>query len=90
MFFSPRESGPSLPRSSATYSSTPSTSFTSGRLNMITITTTATNMITTIGSAMMNHSRKVMGSPVSSSSSCRPIRFGGLPMGSRRPPTVMP
>ena len=90
MFFSPRVSGPSLLRSSATYSSTPSTCFTSGRLNSVTMIITATNITSTIGSAMTNHSRNVIGSPVSSSSSSRPIRLGGLPIGSSRPPTVIP
>ncbi len=90
VFFSPRLSGPSFLRSSATYSSTPSTCLTSGRFMSITITTTATNITTTIGSAIRNHSRNVIGSPVSLSSRSRPIRFGGLPIGSRRPPTVMP
>lgn len=52
--------------------------------------TTAANITTTIGSAIKNHSRNVIGSPVSPSSSSRPIRFGGLPIGRRRPPTVMP
>ena len=51
---------------------------------------TATNITITIGSAITNHSKNVIGSPVSSSSSSRPIRFGGLPIGSSRPPTVMP
>ena len=89
VFFSPRVSGPSLRRSSATYSSTPSTCFTSGRFMTITMTTTATNITTTIGSAIANHSTNVIGSPVSVSSSSRPIRLGGLPIGSRSPPTVM-
>jgi hypothetical protein len=53
------------------------------------MSTTATNITSTIGSAMTNHSKKVMGSPVSASSSSRPIRLGGLPIGSSRPPTVM-
>ena len=50
---------------------------------------TATNITSTIGSAITNHSKKVIGSPVSASSSSRPIRLGGLPIGSSRPPTVM-
>ena len=91
MFFSPRVSRPSLRRSSATYSSTPSTCFTSGRfISDARPATTATNITTTIGSAITNHSKNVIGSPVSASSSSRPIRFGGLPIGSSRPPTVMP
>jgi hypothetical protein len=40
---------------------------------------TATNITITMGSAMTNHSKNVIGSPVSDSSSSRPIRFGGLP-----------
>ena len=55
-----------------------------------TITMTATNITITIGSAIANHSRNVIGSPVSDSSRSRPIRLGGLPIGSSRPPTVMP
>jgi hypothetical protein len=62
---------------------------TSGRLKRTQISTTATNITSTIGSAITNHSKKVMGSPVSASSRSRPIKLGGLPMGSSRPPTVM-
>lgn len=87
---SPFDTRPSLPFSSAMNSSTPSTRFTSGRFSQRMTTSRATNMTTTIGRAIRNHSKKVMGSPVSSSIRPRPIRFGGLPMGSSSPPTVMP
>ncbi len=53
------------------------------------ITISATNITATIGSATRNHSRKVIGSPVSFSSSSRPIRLGGLPIGNSRPPMVI-
>ena len=53
------------------------------------ITSSATNITSTIGSAITNHSRKVIGSPVSSWSRSRPIRFGGEPIGSSRPPIVI-
>ena len=88
-FFSPRDIGPSLLRCSSTYSRTPFTCLTSGRFIATTITISATNMASTIGSAVRNHSRKVIGSPVSASRNSRPIRFGGLPMGSSRPPIVI-
>jgi hypothetical protein len=87
---SPADSRPSLRFSSAMNSSTPSTRFTSGRLSHRITTSRATNMTSTIGSATRNHSKKVIGSPVSSSIRPRPIRLGGLPIGSSSPPTVMP
>ena len=86
---SPRVIGPSLRFSSATYSSTPGTCLTSGLLRASTTTITAMNMTTTIGKAMRNHSRKVIGSLVAFSTRSRPMRLGGLPIGSSNPPTVM-
>jgi hypothetical protein len=87
---SPRDSRPSLRFSSAMYSRTPSTCRTSGRLSNRITTIRAANITSTIGSATRNHSKKVIGSPVSSSISPRPIRFGGLPIGSSSPPMVIP
>jgi hypothetical protein len=52
--------------------------------------TTTASITSTIGSAITNHSKKVIASPVSSSMNSRPIRLGGEPIGSSSPPTVIP
>ncbi len=85
-----RDMRPSLLRSSATYSSTPSSFLTSGRLSVSRITHSAADIARQIGSAARNHSRNAIFSPVASSISPRPIRFGGLPTGVSRPPTLAP
>jgi hypothetical protein len=90
VFFSLRESRPSFARSPAMYSSTPLSCLISGRLSSSRITHRTTNMLRQIGAAATIHSAKVMGSPVASSISPRPIRFGGLPTGVSRPPTLAP
>ena len=90
MFFSLRESWPILLRSSATYSLTPSSRLTSGRLSSSRTTHSTTNMAAQIGSAAPIHSANEMRSSVASSISPRPIRFGGLPTGVSRPPTLAP
>ena len=90
VFFSLRESRPSLLRSAATYSSTPSSLRTSGLLSVSRIAHSATNISAQMGSAASIHSRNEICSPVASSIRPRPIRFGGLPTGVSRPPTLAP
>ncbi len=50
----------------------------------------ATNISAQTGSASPIHCANGMVSPVASSISARPIRFGGLPTGVSRPPTLAP
>ena len=90
VFFSLRESAPILLRSSATYSLTPSRRLISGLLSSRRTTHSTTNMARQIGSAAAIHSANEMRSSVASSISPRPIRFGGLPTGVSRPPTLAP
>jgi hypothetical protein len=87
---SPRDSGPSFARSSATYSSAPSSRRASGRFSAISTTQRITNIASTIGSAVRTHSKNEIVVSVSFSMNSRPIRFGGLPIGVSRPPTLAP
>ena len=48
------------------------------------------NMSRTIGAAVRTQSKKVILTPVSSSMNAMPMRFGGVPMGVRSPPTPAP
>ena len=84
------ERPPILARSAATYSATPSSFLTSGLLSSSSTTARATNIARQMGSAAMNHSAKVIVSPVASSMSPRPMRFGGEPIGVSSPPTPAP
>ena len=87
---SPLEIGPSLLRSSFTYSSAPEMRRTSGLFTRIRITQRNPNMSRQIGNAATTQEKKVMRMPVSCSMNAIPIRFGGVPMGVRRPPTPAP
>ena len=90
VFFSARESFPSWARSACTYSLTPSIRRISGLLSSSRTAASATNISAQMGSAISIQSRKPIRSPVASSISPRPIRFGGVPTGVSRPPTLAP
>ena len=90
VFRSAVEKPPSSARSRATYSLTPSIRLISGLLSSSSTRASATNISAQIGIAMSIQDRKPIRSPVASSISPRPMRFGGLPTGVSRPPTLAP